>query len=97
MPTIFFVRDGTGDHQTSTGKSVSLTDIEQLAVRFPPHYRNGPPQVNAGVASAFAPYRHVVIEVESHETSPTFSRTGYYLLAGMSPRDAFELLGVSPE
>ena len=70
MPTIFFVRDGTGDHRTSAGHHVPMTAVSGMSAHFPARFSASGPNINPGsVASAFAAYQHVVMEVEAGEST----------------------------
>ena len=88
MPKLFFVRDGSGNHKTSTGHSIPMEQAEALKIRFQTKYTETGPTINSGVASPFARYLHVVIEVESDERSAQFPQDGFYFVIGYSPDDA---------
>lgn len=98
MPTIFFVRDGTGDHRTSAGHHVPMTAVSGMSAHFPARFRASGPNINpAGVASAFAAYQHVVMEVEAGESNAEYPQPGFYYFVGMSPAQAKDRFGFGPQ
>ncbi len=97
MPKIFFVRDGTGDHKTSDGKPIAMSTATGLSNRFPPRFTVSGPTINAGIASAFAAFRHVVMEVEADELNMEYPKAGFYYFVGLTPQEAKRILGVNPQ
>lgn len=98
MPTIFFVRDGTGDHRTSAGHHVPMTAVSGMSAHFPARFSASGPNINPGsVASAFAAYQHVVMEVEAGESTAEYPQPGFYYFVGMSPAQAKDRFGFDPQ
>lgn len=97
MATIYFVRDGTGDHKTSQGARVAMNAATGLSSRFPPRFTSTGPTINSGVASGFAAFRHVVMEVVAGETTAEYPKAGFYYFEGLTPEEATGILGVSPQ
>lgn len=97
MPNIFFVRDGTGDHHTSQGQCIAMSAVAGLASRYSARFSQSGPFINNGVASPFAAYRHVVMEVGDSETTAEYPKPGYYYFVGLRPQEAKVLLEVDPQ
>jgi hypothetical protein len=97
MPTIFFVRDGEGDHHTSNGYQVAISQLEPLKSQFEVRFTKTGPTINGakGSSSPFDPYRHVVAFVPASEISTEFPAEGYYLFFGLAPSDAEARFGIS--
>lgn len=66
-----------------------------LASRYPPKFTPTGPNINSGVASPFANYRHVVMEVEGSETNTEYPQTGFYYFVGLSPSDAAAIFAIN--
>ena len=94
MATVFFVRDGTGDQHTSRGHEVSMADAMTSLEPYETKYFESGPTINEGVASGYAPFKYVVLEVSEGETNAKFPEQGYYLLVGLSVEDCLKLLGI---
>lgn len=97
MPKLFFVCDGSGNHKTSPGHLIPLDQAESLQSRFQFKFTETGPTINSGLASAFAKYAHVVIEIEPDEQSNTFSKPGFYFIVGYSPDDAAREFGLNQD
>lgn len=97
MPKLFFVRDGTGDHQTSAGLSVTMEALESLLRNTQPKFTKSGPKINpeAGVSSLSLPYKHVVGEVAAGETNAGFPEPGFYYFIGLRPTEAEAQLNIA--
>lgn len=95
MASLYFVRDGRGDQHTSQAHPVPLKQVQVLASKHQTKFFKSGPTVNSGVASPFAPYRHIVVEIEPSETSQDFPTAGFYYFIGLSPSDAQLHFGIS--
>lgn len=95
MTHIHFLKEGTGEGHARRVHSLPVLDasekLAQYAVRF---YEVGPRLGGESPVSAVAPYRAVVLEVETGETSPKFPKAGYYQIVGLSPSDCAGLFGI---
>lgn len=88
MATLYFVRDGKGTQHTSRGHDVPIEGTRAACERRGFHFFEKGPVINEGIASPFAPFRHVVVEVTNTDVGGIFDRAGFYLVNGMSPEDA---------
>ena len=94
MATIWFLRDGSGNQHTSKGHEVSMVTATSALQQFDKKYSLTGPNINAGTADGFAPFKHVVLEVEEEETNPTFPKPGYYIITGLSVKDCLGMFGI---
>ena len=88
MPQLFFVRDGSGEHHTSQAHNVDIGAAKVVADQFGVRFSETGPIINGGIASPFAPYRHVVLEIRRDDVGPNFNRPGFYYVTGLSPEEA---------
>lgn len=95
MATIWFLRDGTGGQHTSTGHDVPMTTATSALKEYNKKYFQTGPNINAGVADGFAPFKHVVLEVEAEETNPIFPNSGYYFITELSVEDCLDMFDLS--
>jgi hypothetical protein len=95
MAKVFFVKDGTGDEHTSSGFDIPIGEINKALRSFEKKYFASGPTINSGVAGAFSPYRHVVVEITDGETSVLFPTVGFYYMIGLRPAEAKTLLKIA--
>ena len=90
MPTIHLLKEGlkeNGEHLTWSVEA-SSEEVENHFSQVNKLFSKDPPTVNPDtVASEWAEYRHIVVEVEGDEPSDSFPDPGYYLLKNVSPRE----------
>ena len=93
MPIMWFVKDGFhSDAQTGTSTAVSYEEIRDLLAANKPEYiSKEPPQFYIESPSRY-PVR-VLIEIRPEDgTSEEFHKIGFYLIPGISPERAQQLL-----
>lgn len=93
MPEMWFASDGRRpDTQRGPSVPISYEEIKGAFKEYRPEYvSNEPPQFNVESPSQY-PVR-VVIEVgEKEATNAAFPKVGFYLIAGLSPEKAQQLL-----
>lgn len=98
MATIHLVKDGKRGDGTRLTHSVSISMADAIAQfgTFGTKYSAQPPTINPETpASDFAPYKHVVLEVEGADAKEPFATPGYYYIIGAAPADCQRLLGIS--
>jgi hypothetical protein len=98
MSRIFFVRDGGGVHKTDQGTEVAFATVsEKLAKRSTKFFAPDKiPVINSGEASAYAEFRHIVVEIHDGEISETFPKPGRYYIQALSPKECEDLFGITP-
>jgi hypothetical protein len=98
MATVHFVKDGKLANGERVTKSVDVpaTLAAERLVGFDTRHTKTAPTINPeGTPSDWAPYKHVVLEIEQGEETSHFSEPGYYYLIGLTPAECQNLLGVS--
>ena len=98
MATIHFVKEGkrANGERVTTSIDVSATAAAESFGHFDSRYGETPPTINREVrTSDWAEYKHVVLEIESGESAPPFSKPGYYYIVGLTPAECQRLLSVS--
>ena len=86
MPTLFFVRDGSGDCRTSKGRSLAMSAAAGLATKYPLQFTQSGPNINEGVASLYSTYRHVVMEVTADDATMEYPRAGVFYFVNFCPQ-----------
>ena len=94
MVQLYFVRDGSGEHHTSRGHPVAIDTAKDVALRLGTRFSLNGPVINPGVASPFAAFRHVVIEISDSDVGGVFDRARYYWLPQLSPEEAQRLFAI---
>jgi hypothetical protein len=96
VASLFFVRDGKGGDNTSQAHEVPVKELTQKLQRRGLKHFNTAPHINPenGPANAFAPYRHIVVEIGADETNATFAKPGFYYVMGLSPHECSELFDI---
>ena len=93
MPRLWSVRDGPRASATrGSGVPISFEEIGAAFAGYAPEFLSeDPPQFNVEAPSGFP--SHVIVEV-SKDDAPTqaFPRPGFYVLDGLSPETANQLL-----
>lgn len=97
MTTIHFVKDGkraNGDRIT-TSFSMPLAIISEILGGYETKHSSTSPTICPEVvASDFAPYKHVVVEIGQGDTNSTFPKVGYYVVLGLNPSEARHLFAL---
>jgi hypothetical protein len=93
MANVYFVKDGTGNH-TDRGRNVPVDLVRaSLAEHANTYTRNGPAiNPRQGQAKVTAPYKYVVVEIDTEETCRPFPHAGYYHIHDLSPQQCQALL-----
>lgn len=95
MPKVFFVTDGSGDYHTSDGYPEKGENLAKMVAGFELRFFATGPTINPEtIASPFSQYQYVVIEVAVGELTSDFSRAGFYLVVGMTAKQAQTALGI---
>ena len=88
MATVYFVREGTGERATDSGRDVSLDSITNFFQNTKLKWSQGPPTFGSREpANAVSDFKHVVVHVKDSETIGQFNKAGYWLLDGVSPSE----------
>lgn len=96
MAEIYFVKDGKGDEHTSSAHVIDIAVATKALRDSSTEYREQGPTFNGEKsASAFAPYRYVVLRVNAQETNDLFAQAGYYWIVGLKPDDCRDKLGLT--
>ncbi|MEP6907106.1 MAG: hypothetical protein ABI858_03875 [Pseudoxanthomonas sp.] len=90
MATIFFLKDGkkaNGDRLTRHFE-IQMDSATQHLAKYNNRFKERPPTINGDIlANDFAPYKHVLLEVDQSETNTSFPKAGFYYLIGLTPRE----------
>ena len=94
MAKVYYVKDGSSPHNLVDpfGRRVALAELEHRLQDKDLHYLGSlPPEFNPHQPAPEA--RHVVLELDLDEPrGERLTRTGYYLVANLSPDEAESLL-----
>ena len=98
MATIHLVKNGkkaNGDRITRSEEMPMDLAMKKLS-GYQMRYSERPPTINSEVvASDFAPFKHVVIEVGETETNHIYTKHGYYVVVGLDASECQQLFGLS--
>lgn len=98
MPTMWFVKEGPRSNATrGSGAQLSFDEIRRAFKNSRPEFLStNPPRFNVNTPSQFPVHMvtvHVVIEVHAEDgVNPEFPRSGFYIMDGLSPERARQLL-----
>jgi hypothetical protein len=92
MPVMWFSKDGPRPHsQSGPGTSVSIAEAHAIVgtheIKF---VGAGPPSVNSDRPSSHV--KNVVLQVESPSISGVLNHVGFYLVLGLKPQEAEQIL-----
>jgi len=98
MAKIWYVKDGARPNNAIAGPQLSLDQCITLFRAFEIKYLGPKPPEFSSNRNNFTEYRdhkYVVLEIDSSEAvqnKPTFDKEGFYLVVGMTPGEAGNIL-----
>ena len=88
MANVYFVRQGTGESATNSGRELPLSSIASAFAGRNLIWSQGPPCFGDPLpANPVADFCYVVVHVENGERAAGFTKDGYWLLDGVSPTE----------
>ncbi len=98
MATIHFVKNGkkANGERITRSVGVSMEIATKSLSTYETKHSEKPPTINPEVAASdFAPYRHVVLEVDQGDTNSSFPKQGYYFIVGLDAFECQSIFGLS--
>ncbi len=95
MANIHFLKEGSGEGYAKRVHISPITEATEKLSKFSAQYSKTGPIINSDfpVSKNSSP-KHVVLEVETGEENSRYSRTGYYIIAGLAPIDCAAMFGI---